>query len=74
MDQGMMSRRRRGASAAGTHVQFERSPTVDKPALPVWVHRLHADGLPTIELSSRAGLVAGSQRFIERWSRVASGY
>ena len=51
------------------------SPTAgDTPDVPVWVHRMHGDGL----LGRRAGLTAGnrsgSQRFIKRWKDVVDGY
>jgi hypothetical protein len=35
---------------------------------------MHADGLPSREVSSRALRQTGSQRFIERWHGVTGGY
>jgi hypothetical protein len=46
----------------------------DDRAVPVWVHRLRADSLPTTETWSPAWPGPSSQRFVERWRRVASGY
>jgi hypothetical protein len=50
-----------------------RSRVTDQ-LVPEWVHRMHADGLPETGVSWRAPLGAGSQRFIGRWARVATGY
>ncbi len=66
--------RTRRAGAACHHARSGRSPMSDRAPVPVWVHRMHADGLPTTEAPSRAPLQTGSQRFVERWDRVARGY
>ncbi len=71
---GMKTLRPRGPSAASYYAPLGRSQMSDQAAVPVWVHRMHADGLRTTGVSSGAPLQAGSQRFIERWNRVASGY
>jgi hypothetical protein len=47
---------------------------VSDPVAPLWVHRLHGDGLPLAEASAQTPLQDGSQRFVERWGRVADGY
>ena len=41
---------------------------------PAWVHRLHADGLPSGGIPSDARSWPASQRFIDRWHGVTSGY
>lgn len=48
-------------------------PAAEPPAVPAWVHRLHADGLAR-KPSSRLPLLTGSQWPIERWDRVLNGY
>jgi len=66
-----------GSSAADRvtlRAKLRRSRTGNSSAEPVWVHRMHADGLDLMAESSWAPLQTGSQRFIERWSRVSCGY
>jgi len=46
----------------------------DQVPVPVWVHRMLGDGLPTRESASGAPLQTGSQRYLERWNRVTRGY
>jgi hypothetical protein len=70
----MHTARPRAARAATGRATPARSQGSGHAAVPVWVHRLHADGLPVAEHAWRATLQTGSQRFIERWNRVACGY
>lgn len=73
MGRGVMASRRRGAFYASYRAQL--GPQMgDQAPVPVWVRRMHADGLPTTRVRLREPLRAGSQRFIDRWNRVASGY
>ena len=51
-----------------------RSQMTTRATTPVWVQRMHADGLPTTEVSARIPRPTGSQRFIERWNVVSCGY
>lgn len=50
------------------------SPAAHEPThVPVWVHRMHGDGLP----STNGGAMEprhGSQRFVKRWKDAAGGY
>ena len=51
-----------------------RAHMSDQVPVPVWVHRMLGDGLPTRESASGAPLQTGSQRYLERWNRVTRGY
>jgi hypothetical protein len=51
-----------------------RTLRTDDAAMPAWVHRLRADGLPGRGISSGAPSRPVSQRFIDRWDGVTSGY
>ena len=66
--------RPRGGGAARDGARPRHPQISSQAARPVWVRRLHADGLPTTEDSGRTPLLEGSQRFVDRWSRVATGY
>lgn len=50
------------------------SPPENDATVPVWIHRLHGDGLP----ASRAGAATprwlDSQRVVKRWKGAAGGY
>ncbi len=41
---------------------------------PAWIHRLHADGPPNRSIPSEAAWRPASQRFVDRWHGVTSGY
>jgi hypothetical protein len=51
-----------------------RTLRIDDLAVPAWVHRLRADGLPDRGHPSEAASRPVSQRFIDRWDGVTSGY
>ncbi len=49
--------------------------------IPVWVRRMHADGLPfavdelpSKDVAWRFPPPTGSQEYLKRWNRVTSGY
>jgi hypothetical protein len=46
---------------------------IDDLVAPVWVHRLHADGLPSRSIPSEAARRPVSQRFVDRWHGVTNG-
>jgi hypothetical protein len=63
----------RGAGLAWDDVPRGLWPVNGRP-VPVWLRRLHADSLPATETPSPAWRGPSSQRFVERWGRVANGY
>ena len=50
-----------------------RSAPEDSKHVPVWVHRMHGDGLPSTSADGTAPR-PGSQRFIKRWKDASGGY
>ena len=60
--------------AAVDQALVAESPTPDVATVPVWLHRLHGDGLPTRQAGSATPRALDSQRFVKRWKGVAGGY
>lgn len=58
---------------AGIYARTSDKAMSDHDAVPVWVHRMHADGLPSARAAPAAS-PTDSQRFIDRWDRVEAGY
>lgn len=62
-----------GTDATRDEGRSRRWPTSER-VVPVWVHRLHGDGLPGAEGSAQVPRRPGSQRFVERWGGVTAGH
>lgn len=50
------------------------SPAPEVLTVPVWLHRLRGDGLPTRSAGSATPRALDSQRFVKRWKGAAGGY
>ena len=62
------------AGAAVDQRQVAGSPAPEVLTVPVWLHRLRGDGLPTTSAGSATPRALDSQRFVKRWKGVAGGY